>query len=232
MVANALLELDPLPTILSSHPETAEAARRLKSTHESVQGLFTTLRDARAQKIARGAEVRRLGHGETDLLRSAIVFAGAGLDSVLKQLVRDSLDALLVRHPGTRTSLSRYVVKTVKDEPKKATRILASSSADAQLRTEYVEDLTKGSLQSEKDLQAVRDALGIDPTGPFTDPALNGLGPFFHARNQIVHELDLQMRRAPGDTTRRVRTMKPSRDLANEAIEMSAAFVIATNALL
>ncbi|MCS5518622.1 hypothetical protein [Curtobacterium flaccumfaciens] len=232
MVANTLLELDALPAVISTHPETAEAARRLRGTHESVQGLFTTLHDARAQKIARGAEVRRLGHGETDLLRSAIVFAGAGLDSVLKQLVRDSLDTLLVGHPGTRTSLSRFVVNTVKDEPKKATRILAATSADAQLRIEYVEHLTKGSLQSERDLQAVRDALGIDPTGTFADAAFNALRPFFDARNQIVHELDLQLRRAPGDTTRRVRRMAPSRDLANEAVQTCAAFVIATDALL
>ncbi|MFJ3385958.1 MULTISPECIES: hypothetical protein [unclassified Curtobacterium] len=231
MPANRLLELDPLPLALTTHPETAGAARRLVGAHDSVQGLFATLQAARQQKILRGVSVRRLEHGEVDLLRAAIVFAGAGLDAVLKQLVRDALTALLESHPATKTSLNRFVAEMVRGEPKRAQRILGAPSADTALRVEYVDSITKGSLQTEKDLRAVRNALGIAPSGAFTDANLATFADFFIARNEIVHELDLQAS-GPGIPTRRARKMSPVRDLANEAISITAQFVVATDALL
>lgn len=119
----------------------------------------------------------------------------------------------------------------VRGEPKKAQRILGAPSADTALRAEYVDSITKGSLQTEKDLRAVRNALGIAPSGVFTDAHLATFADFFIARNEIVHELDLQAS-GPGIPTRRARKMSPVRDLANEAIDITAQFVVATDALL
>jgi hypothetical protein len=230
--ANALLVLDPLPALLSTRSETSEAAKRLKGTHDSVQGLFNTLHAARQKKVDAGGAVAKLEHGEVDLLRSAIVFAGAGLDAVLKQLVKDTLKELLKTHASTRAAIARFAITVVKDEPRKATRILTSGNAEEALRDEYVDNLTKGSLQSEKDLINVRNSLGIADAGLFTDDSLKKLGDFFKARNEIVHELDLQSVSGLGQWTRRSRKMSTSRDFANQAIVYSAAFISATDALL
>jgi len=87
-------------------------------------------------------------------------------------------------------------------------------------------------LQSEKDLEAVRDALGIAKTGGFTDARLALHPGFFIARNEIVHELDLKKPDGPGDPSRRHRAMKTRRDLANDALQLSANYIEAIDALV
>jgi len=42
----------------------------------------------------------RLSHDEQNLIRAALAFAGAGLDSALKQLVRDTLPILIESELG------------------------------------------------------------------------------------------------------------------------------------
>lgn len=232
MVANARLVIDPLPTPLSSHLTTVEAARRLEGAHSSVQGLFDTLHAAREAKRAAGQELRRLSHGETDLLRAAVAFAGAGIDAVLKQLIQDALSTLLDKSPAARGKLNAYAGGLPKEEPGLAKSILSAPSADVKLREAYLEKLTKGSLQSEKELKAVRDALGIRAAGDFTDAWLSRHSAFFVARNEIVHELDLRKPNGPGDPSRRYRPMKTCRDLANDALQLSAAYIRETDTLL
>ena len=232
MVANVLLEMDPLPSPLSTRRQTVDATRRLEGAHSSVQGLLDTLHAAREAKRLAGQSLRRLSHGETDLLRAAIVFAGAGIDAVLKQLVEDCLGTLLDKSTAARGKLSAYAGALPKDEPGLAKSILTAPSADAKLREAYLEKLTKGSLQSEKELRSVRDALGIAASGTFSDAALALHAAFFTARNQIVHELDLQKPNGPGDPARRYRAMKTCRDLANDALQLGAAYIQATDALL
>jgi hypothetical protein len=70
----------------------------------------------------------------------------------------------------------------------------------------YVEDLAGASLQSPRDLKSVRDALGLD-TAKLADSRLEGLAPFFNARNEISHELDLVDPSGRGDRSRRHRDM-------------------------
>jgi hypothetical protein len=57
----------------------------------------------------------------------------------------------------------------------------------------YVDERTRGSLQNEKDLRAVRAALGVsDKT--ITDSQIAELAPFLTARNQVAHDLDINLR--------------------------------------
>ncbi|WP_315636690.1 hypothetical protein [Microbacterium paraoxydans] len=232
MVANARLEVDPLPAPLTSRARTRDAARQLEGAHSSVQGLFDTLHAAREAKRLAGQELRRLSHGETDLLRAAVAFAGAGIDAVLKQLLEDTLGVLLDKSAAARGKLAAFAGALPKEEPRLARAILTAPSADAKLREVYLERLTKGSLQSEKELKAVRDALGIAEAGAFTDARLARHAAFFVARNEIVHELDLRKPDGPGDPSRRYRAMSTCRDLANDALQLSADYIRATDALL
>jgi len=194
--------------------------------------LFDTLHAAREAKRLAGQELRRLSHGETDLLRAAIAFAGAGIDAVLKQLLEDTLGVLLVKSTAARGKLDAFAGTLPKEEPALAKAILVAPSADAKLREVYLERLTKGSLQSEKELKAVRDALGIAKTEGFTDARLALHAGFFIARNEIVHELDLKKPDGPGDPSRRYRAMKTCRDLANDALQLSANYIKVIDALV
>ena len=76
------------------HDRAAPALKHLAVAHQTLQGIFDSfhvVRTAPGDKDGRG----RLKEAEIDLLRSALVLAGAGLDAVLKRLVRDALPEML-----------------------------------------------------------------------------------------------------------------------------------------
>jgi hypothetical protein len=81
----------------------------------------------------------------------------------------------------------------------------------------YVAALTGSSLQGHKDIQKVRDALGI-PKTDIDDEALERLSSFFAARNEIAHELDLVDSTGRGSSSRRDRTMAAVRDQCDEVL--------------
>ncbi|WP_205326634.1 hypothetical protein [Glycomyces sp. YM15] len=232
MAANERLVLSPLPKKISTHPETFEAARRLEGAHESVQGHLDTLHSVRDRKIKNNVNIRRLDHKEVDLLRAAIVFAGAGLDAVLKQLISDTLLRLVGISKDARKLLGSYGSKLVDEEPGVAKRVLASSDRNTEIMHHYLENLTKGSLQSTSELKRVRDALGLSAVAHLSDQQLDTFDDFFLARNQIVHELDLKKPSGPGDFTRRNRAMSTSRTQADEALQLALVFIQEVDALL
>ncbi len=70
------------------HRQASPALRHLAVAHSTPQGIFESLHVVRlAAADVSGKDARgRLNEGEVDLLRSALVLAGAGLDAVLKRL--------------------------------------------------------------------------------------------------------------------------------------------------
>jgi hypothetical protein len=232
VAANERLVRTSLPESMSTHDATATAARRLRGAYDAVQELFDLLHATRQQKIDAGQQVRKLEHGETDLLRAAILFAGAGLDSTLKELLRVTLPRLIDQHKPAADKLKQYASQLVDEQPKAAKRLLASLDADAGLRQEYIESLVNPSLQGANHLVKVRDVLGLKELGELTTTNLKTTGVFFTARNQIAHELDLKVPMGRGDSTRRPRPMSTTRDEVDLILRISAAFVINTNELL
>ncbi len=79
------------------HRQASPALRHLVVAHSTLQGVFESLHIVRlAAADASGEDARgRLNEGEVDLLRSALVLAGSGLDAVLKRLAQDALPELL-----------------------------------------------------------------------------------------------------------------------------------------
>ncbi len=78
------------------HRRAAPALTHLGVAHTTLQGIFESLHVVRQAASASGRDARgRLKEGEVDLLRSALVLAGAGLDAVVKRLARDALPRLL-----------------------------------------------------------------------------------------------------------------------------------------
>ena len=165
-------------------------------------------------------------------MRAAILFAGAGLDSTLKELLRVTLPLLVAQHEPAAKKLKAYASQLVDDQPSTAKRLRASLDADAGLREQYIESLVRPSLQGDGDLVKVRDVLGLEERGELTASTLKTTGVFFTARNEIAHELDLKAPKGRGDPTRRPRTMAATRRQVDLILRISAAFVVETNALL
>jgi len=162
------------------------AQRFLQSAYTSVESMLTFLKAARR---ARGAKQGTNSDSEVDLLRAAIVFAGAGLDSALKQLIRDALPTLVQVSPDARSGLERFAERVATDPKRSAQALLAPSSRSFVLNA-YVFELTGSSLQSVEQVKAVASALGVNDR-PLVRQ-IDNLRELFTARNEISHELDLR----------------------------------------
>lgn len=228
--SSVILKLTPLPAKLPYRVGFPQTVRRLRASHASVQGLLDNLTDLRAAKQLQGLKLARLGHAQSDLLRAAIVFSGAGVDAVLKQLVRDTLPKLLRVHPPTRERWTRFLSDLSKQE-RNVFAVLKNRSVDDALLTAYIESLTTRSLQGHDELKNVRDALGLDEV-QFSNERLEGFREFFDARNMIAHELDLKPSRGQGDAQRRDRNMKPSLELCDSVFLLLVDYVRATEDLM
>lgn len=186
----------------------SKACLILKHTHESSQALLTAYRFAR---IIRGIEkdeqdqvIRSSIRGmstdeEQDLLRSMLVAAASGLDAMTKQLIRDALPKLLEFDTKAHSGLENFIRRRIKGEIEHKVyegstflaRILAAPSMQKQVIEDYIDELTKGSLQSSQELAKVTSALALQPSEVNIDH--KALKPIFEARNKIIHELDINL---------------------------------------
>lgn len=188
-----------LPDPVTSEP-VRSAQRFLGAAQETVSLTLLNFRLAREfakavdQKDARG----RLSNSEMDLLRSAIVFAGAGLDTILKELIRCALPKVIVINELAREKFEDFAAdhlggkRGVPEIGTLAAVLTSPDGARGALLERYARALTGDSLQSAKQVSSAAGALGI------SDAALrkrmnegSTLDLMFRARNEIVHELDL-----------------------------------------
>jgi hypothetical protein len=204
------------------HGRASPALRHLVVAHATLQGIFESLHVVRlAAAAASGRDARgRLNEGQVDLLRSALVLAGAGLDAVIKRLAQDALPELLAvgsTRAAADKAFKTHVSAQIRDKTPSTSwtkAILEPDPRQAMIRL-YVGECTRGSLQSEKDMRMVRDALGVAEK-VITDPQIASLGPFLTARNQVAHDLDIK---APEDPSwgarhpRRITTVVAQCDL-------------------
>lgn len=142
-------------------------------------------------------------HAEQDLLRAMLVFAGAGLDSLLKQLIRDSLQALARQDSAVQEELETFVGRRLRGDPligqgdagaggrQFLAHILVASTPQQRVAEEYIKDLTGESLQSAERLFRATKALGVTPDELKLEA--KELKAIFDARNEIIHEMDIRL---------------------------------------
>jgi hypothetical protein len=216
-------------------PGTETAQRFLGSAYDSVDGVLETLETLRQIRQAQGGDIRgRLTGSEEDQLRAAIVFTGAGLDSTLKQLIRDTLPTLLETNTQAHDKFEAFAAARLGTgeiaDTKMIARYLTSPDPRARLIEDYIYDLTGSSLQSADEVGKVAGALGIDDAD--LRRRITGLGTLFKARNEISHELDLQRPEQPGDRTKRSRPLDPTKNLCQEGLEVAQLIVNAAGQLM
>jgi hypothetical protein len=165
---------------------------------------------------------------EQDLLRAVLVFASAGLDSLVKQLVRDALRAVVDKSEGADAQFRIFVQSKIKRGDGISDRLIADVLVSRRPRDSLldllVNDITAESLQSAE--QIFRVAAAFDIATPAICPdakAVNGLKEVFRVRNQIIHEMDVAF-----DQSNRSRRPRKHADMvshANTLFDVSARFL-------
>lgn len=215
--------------------QTAAVQERLNAATESVNNVLLTMELARAvDRDLKQKEVRgRLLETHVDLLRAAIAFAGAGLDTSLKELIRTTIREVWKRNELSRNKFRDFVVSHLAPaggavSPARLADVLTSArDVHDQLLDEYEKSLTGGSLQSAQQVNVVCGALGIDRR-ELRERMKDGsvLDRMFRARNEIIHELDLTT------AGRRSRKLETAREYASEALAVTQEIVNAVAAQL
>lgn len=187
----------------------------LSKTVESVNNFNTLYKAGKVNvkgAIARGPST----HDQQDLYRAMLVFACAGLDMFVKQLIKNKLPQLLTIDENAKNQFKEYVKRGLRKDDKVILNTIALALIDNKPRdiflSEYVESMTEDSLQSANELIKVSRASGLDYKKIFSSPRINSLNNAFEARNQIIHEMDINIQdgepRSTGYRTRRQRIAK------------------------
>jgi hypothetical protein len=177
---------------------TQKSYHILRYAHDTAESLLDAF--ARIKGPGRGAPTDE----QQDLLRAMVVFAGAGIDSMTKQLIRDALPEMVARLPAARERVERLGVRhlrrstsePVDDEtgvlptvnPQRLTRVLLADSPRTGMVELIVDDLTAGSLQSLEELYRIANYLGLDPKNLGDEGDLRAV---FECRNRLIHEMDI-----------------------------------------
>lgn len=220
-----LVELGDLPR--KPHgcpPEVERNWALLVATHKSVAGLFTTLNELRAaQDDMRGA----VSETHRDQARAAIVFTAAGIDACLRTLLRDALPTMLSTAGDAHGAfVAHFMANRLAGEMTNATKkAVVDIDPRSALIDLYVQDLTGSSIQGGADLFRCCDALGLKSDPDLDDALLKGHQPFFNARHEVVHELDLIDPSGRGSRIRRHRDLAAVGDQCDGALQLLHAFI-------
>lgn len=152
-------------------------------------------------------------HEQQDLYRAMLVFACAGLDIFVKQLIKTKLIKLIDADKKANDKFREYVRRDLKKKETEMLNVVAFALIDKNPRNaflnEYLDHLTTDSLQSVDQLCKVSEASGLETNKLFTNTKKLALKEAFHVRNEIIHEMDInvdnQTKRNTGYRTRRQR---------------------------
>ena len=183
--------------------------------------------DERTRQRGRGAP----SEVDYDLLRAMLMFACAGLDSMIKHLIEEALPVAISHLEGAQKRFEEFVQSRVNHDAKGAWlgKILTTPDPRERLVEEFVSSLVAGSLQSREKILSVGQLFGLRMRALIDDP--KSLDEVFHARNQIGHEMDMdlfgQQRRS-----RRPRRRNETVGLAQLVLECGARFLKGADATL
>lgn len=153
-------------------------------------------------------------HNDQDLLRAMLIFACAGLDAFVKKLVKNKLPQLINVDQKAAEKFKEHVKRGVKKDETALLNIVAFALINNVPRDvfleEYIKSLTKDSLQSVEELNKISDASGLETKNILSSTKQNLLKNVFEVRNQIIHEMDINMgegnsKKSTGYRTRRQR---------------------------
>ena len=174
-------------------------------------------------------------------LRAMLVFASAGLDSMVKRTAEDALPSLIKQNAEAREGLRDFVEGQLgrKEQPdyKMLTNLLVAESPVDEMTALLVRHLTDNSLQSVDMLLRAVSFFAIEPISIVGNP--NALRDVFRIRNEIIHDMDVDPSRSPSakrteapEVNVRPRDYDSMVAAANQILEVADAFLAAVDAKL
>lgn len=205
----------------SKSPLCEDAEFILRGAHDAASSFLDTFEKVRKTRNAKGTPTDE----EQDLLRAMLLFATAGLDSMVKQLIRDALPTVIERDVGAVEMFKQYVERRLEKNEKLDRKFLADVIADANPRKRMIDqlvwDLTSESLQSADQLFKSAAFFNIPSPDLSKDP--KGLKTIFEARNQISHEMDVDFEQS--NRSRRPRARSTMTAFTNDIFKVAQAYL-------
>ena len=221
-----------MPTKQPTPKETDRAELVLKQARLSIKHFRAAFDTVRKARKASGPPTA----GEQDLIRASLTFAAAGLDSVIKELIKGAIRALAATDPEVQKGLEQYARRQLRDDTDGAfakesasfiAKILVSPSPYEQLIENYTLHLTGNSLQSVDQLFMASSALGVKIS--VINTKSNELREIFDIRNKIIHELDIRFGAASGQKARNSRTKKDLDEKTDLLLDVAKQYIDAVN---
>ena len=174
------------------------------NAHKASSAFLKQFEDIRKYRKAKGTPT----DAEQDLLRAMLTFACAGLDSMVKQLVRDALPGVVKKNQGAAAMFVERTKRMIYRDNVLNTdlllqAILTESPKDV-LVENLVRELTSGSLQSLDELFRIASFFNVPSKELVENP--QGLRDIFGIRNQISHEMDIDFSQRNRNRRPRART--------------------------
>ncbi len=191
----------------------------LCSACNSSQSFLDIFEEIRFKRKVRGA----LTDKEQDLLRAMLMFASSGLDSLVKQLIKDALPKVIHSQKGAEAAFKEFSKRKLKQDTdhKLITEIMTDKDPRSRLIEEHIKELSSRSLQSTDQILTVAASFDI-PSEKITKDK-DQLSEIFNVRNQIAHEMDIDL--APSNRNRRQRKKDSMIKYTNEIFRVSKAFL-------
>jgi hypothetical protein len=132
---------------------------------------------------------------EQDLLRSAILFAGATVDSSLKHAIHACLEHVVSEFSEVAEEYRKFIESRLKSESqqklaKELSQVFICKDVKDHFLSEFRKNLTGSSLQSVEQINKIWNLFSI---GKLSKPDQESLREALQSRNQIVHELDIDL---------------------------------------
>ena len=201
--------------------ECSNAQIILCNAHDSATSFLDIFNSVRTTRRARGMPTDE----EQDLLRAMLTVAAAGLDSMLKQLIRDALAKIIHREPGATAAFKRFVERrltsTVELNRVFLADILADCDPQQRLIQALIDDLTGQSLQSTEQLFRAASFFDIPSAKLHSRPA--HLSAIFSIRNEISHEMDVDFSKP--NRSRRPRAKEAMVEHTNNLFKIAALLI-------
>ena len=165
-----------------------------------------------------------------DLLRAIILFSCSGIDAIVKQLVNDTLELVIVRDEGAFTQFKNFTEKKIvtKNDAGYDSKLLATLFTCDNPKSVLIDllkrELTCNSLQSADELLKVGSYFNIETNSLEQNKTeLDELKTIFRVRNQITHEMDVDM--GAVDFQRRERTREEIKRYSDHIISLAEKFI-------
>lgn len=220
-------------TILSFKGEFKSSPKKLERAIVAInksQSIVTSLHSIYIDLQSKRKTRKGLTEKESDILRAMLVFSASGLDSVVKQLIRDTLLEITRKNDDVQKQLEKFIENKLKAKDnegsdivniKNLANVLATPSPFERILRIEEKELTSGSLQSRDELLRIATIFAIEPKEICTD--LEKLKEAFDIRNQIIHEMDIDFESS--SNKRRPRNHKRMCFYSNLLLEVGSKFI-------